>query len=498
MKNVNRLDFLKQLGTGIIPIIAPSLLFSNGCSKKSAPSNKPNIIFIMADDMGYGDPGCYNPQSKIPTPNIDLIAKQGIRFTNAHSPGAVCVPTRYGLLTGRYPFRTDLRKHNTTSLIEPERMTIGSILQNHGYKTACVGKWHLGFENIDKIDYSKPMKGGPFDRGFDYFFGMYASLDIPPYYYIENDRCVEAPTETIEGSHSEGVTPIQGAFWRKGKIAPGFKHDEVLPKFTEKALSFIKSQHENEAGKPFFLYFALAAPHTPWLPTGEFKGESKAGDYGDFVAQVDNSVGQIMKTLKQHGIADNTLLFFTSDNGPVWYEQDVERYDHRSTHFLKGMKADVWEGGHRMPFIARWPGKIKPNTTSHETISFTDMLATFAALMGDKLPENSGEDSYNILPALLGGKYENPIREATVIENRAIIQGDWKLIFGSGKGGISGRYFKQQIDDSTLKGLNGELYNLKDDPSEKKNLYAEKPDIVERLKKLMDKYRREGRSVPKP
>jgi len=497
MNKVNRRDFLKQLGTGLIPIMTPNLIFSHGCNKFAAPSDKPNIIFIMADDMGYGDPGCYNPQSKTPTPNIDRLAGQGIRFTNAHSPGAVCVPTRYGLLTGRYPFRTNIRKHKKTSLIEPDRLTIGSILQKHGYKTGCIGKWHLGFENLDKIDYSKPMKGGPFDRGFDYFFGMHASLDIPPYYYIENDHCVEAPTEEIEASHSEGVTPIQGAFWRKGKIAPSFKHDEVLPKFTAKALSFIKDHHEQDTKRPFFLYFALAAPHTPWLPTAEFKGKSKAGDYGDFVTQVDNSIGQIMKTIQQLGIAGNTLLFFTSDNGPVWYEPDVERYDHKSTHFLKGMKADVWEGGHRMPFIARWPGKIKENSISHETISFTDMLATFSALMGDKLPENSGEDSYNILPALLGKKYEKPIREAIVIENRAIIQGDWKLIFGSGKGGISGRYFKQQIDDSALNGLKGELYNLKDDPSEKNNLYDKRPDIIESLTKLMDKYKREGRSTPK-
>ena len=215
------------------------------------------------------------------------------------------------------------------------------------------------------------------------------------------------------------------------------------------------------------------------------------------MAQVDNSVGQIMETLQQLGIAGNTLLFFTSDNGPVWYEQDVKRYDHKSTHFLRGMKADVWEGGHRMPFIAKWSGKIKQNTTSQEIISFTDMLATFSALMGDKLPENSGEDSYNILPALLGENYDKPIREATVIENRAIIQGDWKLIFGSGKGGISSRYFTQQIDDSKLKGLKGELYNLKNDPSEKTNFYTERPEIVDRMTKIMNKYRREGRSAPK-
>ena len=486
--NVNRRNFLKTCGIGVVSFSLGNVF--SACKEKSTT---PNIIFIMADDMGYGDPGCYNPQSKTPTPNIDRLAGQGIRFTNAHSPGSVCVPTRYGLLTGRYPFRVDLKKHRETSLIEPGRLTLGSLLQKHGYKTACVGKWHLGFENLRNIDYSKPFRGGPVDRGFDYFFGMHASLDIQPYYYIENDRCVEPPTDKIAANQSKGVTPIQGAFWREGNIAPGFKHDEVLPVFSDKAIGFIESQQAIEA--PFFLYLALAAPHTPWLPTGKFKGQSKAGDYGDFVAQVDATIGRIMKTLDKTGLASNTLLFFTSDNGPVWYEQDVKRYDHKSTHFLKGMKGDVWEGGHRMPFIARWPGKIAPNSTSHENICFTDMLATFAALMGDKLPENAGEDSYNILPALVGQEYEKPLRGAIVIENRAIIQGDWKLIFGSGKGGISGRYSKQQRDESEPKGQKGELYNLKEDPSEQKNLYDERPERVRHLSELMEKYKRHGRSV---
>jgi arylsulfatase A len=486
--NINRRSFLKTIGAGVVSWNMANAFFA--CKKTSA---RPNIIFIMADDMGYGDPGCYNPGSKTPTPNIDRLANQGMRFTNAHSPGAVCVPARYGLLTGRYPFRTDLGKQNRTSLIEPNRLTIGSLLQKHGYKTGCIGKWHLGFDDFDKHEYSKPMKGGPFDRGFDYFFGMHASLDIPPYYYIENDRCVEAPTEDIEASHSEGVSPIQGAFWRAGKIAPGFKHDEVLPLFTEKAVAFIKDGQTSQA--PFFLYFALAAPHTPWLPNDEFKGKSESGEYGDYVAQVDGSVGRILDTLGRLGMEDNTLLFFTSDNGPVWSERDVQRYDHRSTHYLKGMKGDAWEGGHRMPFIARWPGKIAGNSVCHENICFTDMLATFAALMGDTLPENSGEDSFNILPALVKDTYKKPVREAIVIENRVIIEGDWKLIFGSGKGGISRRYFKRQADESEKTAQKGELYNLKDDPSEDKNLYGERPDLVQHLTELMEKYRLEGRSA---
>ena len=482
---MNRRSFLKDVGMGAATLCLGELF--TACTKKPA---KPNIIFIMADDMGYGDPGCYNPQSKTPTPHIDRLAGQGIRFTNAHAPGAMCIPSRYGLLTGRYPFRRT-RSRDTKSLIEPGRMTLGTLLQKHGYRTACVGKWHLGFDNLKDIDYSQPFRGGPVDRGFDYFFGMHASLDIPPYYYIEDDRCVEPPTDSIEASHSEGVTPIQGAFWREGRIAPGFKHDEVLSLFTDKAGAFIKSQES--AGAPFFLYLALTAPHTPWLPTGEFRGQSEAGDYGDFVAQVDASVGRIMKILDETGLAGNTLIFFTSDNGPVWYEQDVERYDHRSTHFLKGSKGDAWEGGHRMPFIARWPGRIAPHSKSDENICFTDMLATFAALMGDKLPENAGEDSFDILPALIGKGYERPLRGAIVIENRAIIQGDWKLIFGNGQGGLSLRYSRKELDESETQGQRGELYNLKEDPAERLNLYERRPETVRRLTDLMETYRRLGR-----
>ncbi len=484
--NYNRRNFLKTIGAGTLSLSFASIF--SACEKKVS---KPNIIFIMADDMGYGDAGCYNPQSKIPTPNIDHIASKGIRFTNAHSPGAWCVPARYGLLTGRFPFRTDLKRMKTTSLIEPGRMTLGSLLQRNGYKTACIGKWHQGFENLRNQDYSKPIQSGPVERGFDYFYGIHASLDIPPYYYIENDHCVEAPTDDVEASSSEDVTQIQGAFWRAGKIAPNFKHDEVLPTFTEKAVTYLEDQKKSNT--PFFLYFSLAGPHTPWLPTGKFKDSSKAGEYGDFMTQIDDSVGKIVEILKNTGQADNTLLFFTSDNGPVWFEEDIQRYNHKSSHFLKGMKVDTWEGGHRVPFLVSWSGKIPQNSVSHENICFTDMMATFATLVGDKLPENAGEDSFNILPVLLGEKYEKPLRGAIVIENKAIIQGDWKLIFDSGRGGLSRWLSKQPIEKSEQK---GELYNLKDDPSENNNLYGERSDLVQSLTALFEKYKKDGRSAP--
>jgi len=487
-----RRAFLKGIGSVGLGVTALALPHRIVAGARTA--GKPNIVFIMADDLGYGDLGCYNAGSKIPTPNIDLLARHGMRFTDAHAPAALCIPTRYGLLTGRYPFR--MGDESGGSLIKPGRMTLGSLLQTHGYATACVGKWHLGIGG-NKPDYAKPLRGGPVDRGFDYYFGIPRSLDQPPYFYIENDRCVEPPTDQIAESHSEGVTPIQGAFWRGGRIAPGFKHAEVLPTFTRKAVEYIDTQSRSSSGQPFFLYLALQAPHTPWMPAPAFQGKSKAGDYGDYAAQVDDTVGRVMKILDRHKLAENTLLFFTSDNGPVWYQADVDRYDHRAVYMLRGMKGDAWEGGTRMPFIARWPGRIRPGTVSDSLICHTDMLATFAALLGETLPDDAGEDSYNILPILLGDKPDRRIREAIVLESArqvlAIRQGTWKLIPQLGSGGFS----QPQFVEPEPGGPQGQLYNLDRDIGEKENLWMRHPEIVERLTKLLEKYKREGRSVPR-
>ena len=488
MQTYSRRDFIKKT-SWLVPSVF--LLQCSDNLKESQKLKRPNIIFIMADDMGYGDLSCYNKESKIPTVNIDRLANQGIRFTNAHAPAAWCVPTRYGLLTGRYPFREDMKKIKKQSLLEPDRINIASLLQSRGYDTACVGKWHLGFDDWENINYTKPLKGGPVDRGFNYFFGIHASLDIPPYFYIENDRCLEPPTEDIEASYSSGVRKIQGAFWREGKIAPNFKHEEVLPTFTDKACQFLQNHNTNHKDDPFFLYFALPAPHTPWLPLKKYVKQSQAGDYGDYMVQVDHSVGRILSTLEGLKIEDNTLVIFTSDNGPVWFDEDIEKYDHRSSHFLRGIKSDSWEGGHRMPFIARWPGKIEIGSVTDETICFTDMLATFAAVAHTPLPENGAEDSYNILPALTGKKSNKPIREATIIGDNAIIKGQWKLIIGSGAGWINKNKFQN------IEGLEGELYNIQKDPSEKNNLYIENPTVVTQLTALLDKYKQSGRSVPR-
>ena len=491
---MTRRDFLRAASAGAAACALPAA--ARPAARSAAGKRPPNIVLIMADDMGYGDPKCYNPASRTPTPNIDGLAGQGMRFTDAHAPGAWCVPSRYGLLTGRYPMR--IRFDLNHSLIEPERMTIASLLKRAGYATACVGKWHLGLEGgaADR-DFAKPIQGGPLDRGFDRFFGLHASLDIPPYYYIR-DRGVEAaPTETIGDSRSEGWTRIQGAFWRGGKIAPGFSHDQVLPRFATESLAFLADRRKTAPDKPFFLYLPLAAPHTPWLPTGTFEGKTKASMYNDFVHQVDAVVGQVLDALDKLGQADNTLVIFTSDNGPVWYPMDTRKYGHNPTAPLRGIKADAWEGGHRMPFIARWPGRVKPRTTCDAMICFTDMLATFAAIVGRKLPADAGEDSVNILPLLLGEKTDKPPRTTLVIERRVIRDGPWKLILGRPDSGIS-RLGLPPAERKRFEKTNGCLYNLADDPAEQNDLYARRPQIVARLKTLMARYQKEGRSTPAP
>jgi arylsulfatase A len=452
------------------------LILSAGCnSDAKKPSDHPNIIFILADDMGYGDAGCYNPESGIPTPNIDRLAAEGMRFSNAHSPGSWCVPSRYGLLTGQYPIRRDMSLQKEKCLIDPGQPTIATILKKHGYFTICIGKWHLGFDNFSNADYRQPLTGGPIEHGFDYFFGMHASLDIPPYFYIENDHAVEPPTDSIEASHSGDWTRIQGAFWRAGKIAPGFVHEQVLPAFLNKSTELIEKRADDQ---PFFLYLALSGPHTPWLPEKKFTNKSRAGLYGDFVVQIDQVVGKILQKLDELALAGNTLIIFTSDNGPVWYPQDEKRFHHESNGLLRGMKADLLEGGHRMPFIARWPGNIKAGSVSDEVICFTDMLATFAALVNDTLPGGFIYDSYNLLPVLRGEPYPGPLHKETIVMNHVIFEDKWKLIEGSGYGGL---HFLFSKEGKPPQKSAGELYDIFADPGEQQNLYKKHPEIVKKL-----------------
>ena len=452
---------------------------------------KPHILFIMLDDMGYGDAGCYNPESKIPTPAIDGLAKQGMRFTDAHAPAALCVPSRYGFLTGRYPAR---KKKGYT--VKSGTETIASFLKRHSYKTAMVGKWHNGFDNTNS--WEGKLEGGPYGCGFDYFFGIPHSLDIQPYLYIENDHVVQAPTATTPSGKeatadiydTAGWNKIQGPFWRKGKIAPDFKHAEVLGTFTAKAVTVIHEHSKKSPADPLFLYVAYAGPHTPWLPSDAFRGKSGAGLYGDFLMEIDHEIGKVINALDETGLKQNTLVMLSSDNGPVWFPKNREKYQHRSVGPLRGMKADAFEGGHRMPFIAAWPGKIPAGAVCKETICLTDIMRTLASVVGATLPDGVGIDSYNILPLLLGEK-AGPVRDITIHTSKvlAIRKGEYKYLDGKGSGGFT--KIKETRDAPP-----GQLYNLQTDLGETNNLYQQHPEMVKRLKAQLEELKKSEGNVP--
>jgi arylsulfatase A len=482
-----------------------------------AAYGQPNIVYILADDLGYGDVGYLNPQSKIPTPNIDRLAAQGVRFTDAHDPTAVCTPTRYGILTGRYCWRSRLQRGVLPpwgeTLIEPGRLTVPALLKTHGYSTAAIGKWHLGWRwpTIDgqppafkdgkcNVDFSKAIADGPTTRGFDYYFGTDVP-NYPPYCFIENRRTIGVPTDILPLKKllSEKGTGFGPLDCRPGPMLPGWELVKILPALADKAVQYIEGQAKKSPRTPFFLYFPLTGPHTPIVPAPRFQGNSKAGPYGDWVFQIDWTVGQVLDALDRSGLAKDTLVVFTSDNGPENFAYARAReYRHYSMGNLRGVKRDVWEGGHRVPFLARWPGRIRAGTASNEIICQTDLMATLAAMLGTKLPENAGEDSYNILPALLGEKLANPIREATVMHsakgNFAIRQGSWVLIdHPTGDDNKEPEWFKEERHYESHN-FPGELYDLREDLPERKNLYGEHPEIVQKLKALLEKYKREGRS----
>jgi arylsulfatase A len=483
-------------------LLAVAALVGSSAPAMAAEAKTPNVVFILADDLGYGDLGCFNAKSKIPTPNLDRLAAQGVRFTDAHSPSAVCSPTRYGIITGRYCWRSRLKKNvlfgYDLPLIEPERLTVASLLRRAGYATACIGKWHLGLgwtakdgkmaawpdsptRDGNDVDFSKPFRGGPNEHGFDYFFGISGSLDMPPYVYLENNRAVSVPT----------IKNKEGGL-RLGWAAADFKAVNVLPDLTEKALGFMADNARQ--AKPFFLYFALNAPHWPVVPKPEFYGKSKAGHYGDFVCQVDATVGRVLKALDDLKLADNTLVIFTSDNGPEFLAiQRLMHFHHASAYIYRGVKRDLWEGGHRVPFLARWPGKIKPGTTCDETICLTDLMGTCAALSGQKLGPDEGPDSYNILPALLGGKYAQPLREATVLHSSrgdfGIRQGKWMLILCRGSGG---NFYGAGPNGVRPHHPPGQLYDLEKDVRQVWNVYRQHPEVVARLTALLEQYKDAG------
>ncbi len=467
----------------------------------------PNIIFIMADDMGYGDPGCYGAE-KIPTPNMDRLAEEGTLFTDAHSASAVCTPSRYACVTGRYCWRTRLKSWvmygHSPPLIEKDRMTVASMLKNHGYATAAVGKWHLGLgwhwtcdvpdseqvfgkEFGDNIDYERPLTHSPNDVGFDYFFGIAASLDMQPYCFIENRHTVGTPIVEKDPYH-----PQQ----RPGLMVPGWRDDIVDMRHCEQACEFIENNAAQYPDKPFFLYLVTSAPHRPCVPPDFIEGASQAGKRGDMVALYDWVVGQVMETLDRLGIAGDTLMIVTSDNGARQADYDGNDWGHKSCGDLRGQKADIWDGGHREPFIARWPGQVPAGQCNDELVGLVDLMATCADIVGADLPENAAEDSYSILPALVDTELGNPIREAIVHHSGggmySIRQGPWKLILGLGSGGFS----EPRHAEPEPGGPQGQLYNIEQDPQETTNLWLEKQDIVGRLSTLLNRYIEEGRSAP--
>lgn len=461
---------------------------------------QPNIVFILADDMGYGDVSYFDNNSKLKTENLDRMAQEGVVFTDAHSSSSVSTPTRYGILTGRYNWRSTLKNNvlygYDKALIPADRETMASMLRKNGYTTAGIGKWHLGWDwdNIDagkdKVDFSKPVQNGPTTRGFDYFYGFCGSLDMAPYVYIENDMPTSLPDrETVnEGKYS---------WWRKGPTGADFVHEEVLPNLVDRACNYIKEKAK--ADQPYFLYLPLPAPHTPILPTEEFRGKSGIGEYGDFVLMVDAMVGKVLQAVKESGEDGNTIVVFTTDNGcsPAAGIKEMEAQGHRPNSIYRGHKADLFDGGHRIPCILRWPEGTKPHEV-RQTVCLTDFYATFAAINGYKLMDSEGEDSYNLLPAIVSETEIDPIREATVhhsIDGQFTIrQGDWKLLLSASSGGWSAPTPTDTLALDSLPLI--QLYNMKDDPSETTNVEAEHPEIVSRLRALMAKYVREGRSTP--
>ena len=483
-----------------------------------AQNKKPNIIYILTDDLGYGDVKAYNKEGKISTPNIDKLAKQGMRFTDAHSPSGVCTPTRYSIMTGRYPWRSQrpvgVLNGFSRPLMENDRATVASLLKENGYNTAVVGKWHLGLGwvpkreyahllankrygidaemNPDHVDLAAPMTVSPNTNGFDYSYVLPASLDMQPYCYVENGKLVDPLTSFTPGKKPD--TGYAGAFWRPGLMSPSFDFFDVLPAFTRKANQFIQLQKDD---KPFFLYLPMPAPHTPWMPITGFVGTSGAGEYGDYVQQVDASVGAIMKTLDSMGLSKNTMVVFTSDNGPYWREDYVNKFQHKSAGPWRGMKGDAFEGGHRVPFIVKWPGNTKPGAVSAATTTLANLMSTAAEIVGNTNPRYNTEDSYSIL-SVLKGKSKFVDNQPAVVHSSsigyfAIRMGDWKLIQGLGSGGFT---VPKQINPKAGAAI-GQLYHLAEDPHEDNNLYDQFPEKVKTMTEMLMQIRNSSTRVNK-
>jgi len=484
-------------------------------------AKRPNVIVILADDLGYADLSAYG--GKISTPHIDSLANQGVRFTDAHSSSSVCSPTRYGLVTGRYNWRSPLKQGVlgglSPRLIEPNRTTIASFLKGCGYHTACVGKWHLGMnwelkpgkkvtlfgieprEQVFNVHYDRPVIGGPNAVGFDYFFGISASLDMVPYTYIENERVTALPTE--DRDFPMMLDRQSGGRTRKGPTAPDFDAADVLPTLAQKAVKYIEDRAPGAAAKaehtPFFLYVPLASPHTPILPTTAWQGKSEINSYGDFVMETDWAVGEILAALQRTGLSNDTIVIFTSDNGcsPQAQFDELAKHGHFPSGPLRGHKADLFEGGHRVPFLVRWPGQAVVGAVSPQLVCLTDIFATVADIINESLPDNAAEDSFSFLPALQENSAAVGVRDHLVSHSIngsfAIRRGDWKLLLCRDSGGWS----EPRPNTPAAATLpNWQLYDLANDLGERHNRIDENPDQAAELRGLLQRLVQEGRSTP--
>lgn len=489
-------------------------------ANRSTDESRPNILVLYADDLGYGDLGCYNPDSKIPTPNLDRLSEEGMRFTDGHSSSGICTPSRYALLTGRHHWRKfhGIVTQFGPSVIDEEQLTLPEVLKARQYNTAAIGKWHLGWdweavrknpsprvekgkpvETPDSYDWTKSVPDGPLDHGFDYYFGD-TVINFPPYCWIENDKVVKAPDTMMDTSKWK---KIKEGNWecRPGPMASDWDPYENIPTTTRKGVEYIKAQSKEE--EPFFLYFAYPAPHAPIIPNDQFDGKSKAGPFGDFVYEVDDSIGQLLKALKQSGQSENTLVIFTADNGPEAYAYARDaKYDHWSASPLRGLKRDIYEGGHRVPYIVKWPGNVPAGKTSNQLVSQIDITATVASVVGFELPDDQAEDSFDLLPLFKGKKKVGPRNvhiHNTFADKYAIREGNWLLVDTSS--GYSRKKIHEPWEEKRGYYREGEqkayLFNLKKDIGQKHNLLDTNPEKARSLRALLEKIREQGYSAPR-
>ena len=517
-----RRTLLKAAGMGLAGLAVRG--FAAKGEQAVADKKRPNILLIFTDDLGYGDVSCYNPEAKVVTANVDSLARQGMRFTDAHAASTVCTPSRYSILTGRMCFRTGYRGvfcgTGGPNLIEEGRLTLPGMLRQKGYATAAVGKWHVGLTFLDKagkrvtkggvegvkeVDFSRAIPDAPIHRGFDYFFGTACCPTTDFLYaYIVGDRIPVPPTALLDKAPLPKNPYTHDC--REGMIAPDFDMEKTDLVFLEKSKQFIEKHVRQNPDKPFFLYHATTAVHPPSLPAGQFKGKTKAGPHGDYIYEMDWVVGELLKTLDSLGVADNTIVMFASDNGPEIASVVNMRKDYRhdGARPWRGIKRDDWEGGHRTPFIVRWPGKVRSGSTSDQLTSLTDVMATCASIAGAALPDDAAEDSYDILPVLLGTRGDKPVRtymlEQTISLAMSIRRGKWKLLAHKGSGGNN---YEKNADlrpyaiADTEPDSPGQLYDLEADPGERVNIYSKHPDIVRELTERLAEFKASGRSAPR-